>query len=38
MHIEGFYPIIINVTPVPSLPLLMGMVSEDKTRQLSALR
>ena len=24
MNIEGFYPVIINVTPVPSLPLLLG--------------
>ena len=38
MNIEGFYPIIINVTPVPSLPLLMGMVNEQGVSQLTALR
>jgi hypothetical protein len=30
MHIEGFLPIIINVTPVTNLPLLLGMNIEDQ--------
>jgi CheY-like chemotaxis protein len=25
MNIEGFYPVIINVTPLPSLPILLGL-------------
>ncbi len=32
MHIEGFFPVIINVTPVPSLPMLIGLkdIPEEK--------
>lgn len=25
MHIDGFVPIIINITPIPSLPMLLGL-------------
>ncbi len=28
MHIEGFLPVIINVTPV-NIPLLLGLVDEE---------
>ena len=27
MHIDGFIPVILNITPVPSLPLLLGLVT-----------
>jgi len=29
MNIQGFTPVIINVTPIPSLPLILGFVPED---------
>ncbi len=29
MHIEGFLPIIINVTPITNLPLLLGIVDQE---------
>ena len=29
MNIEGFLPIIINITPVPSLPMLLGMTADE---------
>jgi hypothetical protein len=29
MHIEGFLPVIINVTPITNLPLLLGIVDRD---------
>ena len=29
MHIEGFLPIIINVTPVTNLPLLLGFADTE---------
>ena len=32
MNIEGFFPVIINVTPIPNLPLLMGM--KDKSDKI----
>jgi hypothetical protein len=28
MHIEGFIPVIINITPVTNLPMLLGIVDE----------
>ncbi len=30
MRIEGFFPVIINVTPVSNLPLLLGIKSNDR--------
>jgi len=33
MHIEGFFPVIINVTPVPSLPMLIGLKDLPDDRQ-----
>ncbi len=35
MQIEGFLPIIINVTPIPSLPMLLGMGDEEAPEELS---
>ncbi len=29
MNIEGFLPVIINITPIPNLPMLLGMSAED---------
>ncbi|GEM_PF-4387928 len=29
MHIEGFLPVIINVTPITNLPLLLGIADEE---------
>ena len=29
MHIEGFLPVIINVTPIVNLPLLLGIADEE---------
>ena len=33
MHIEGFIPIIINVTPVTNLPLLLGLGGEEEENE-----
>jgi len=33
MNIEGFFPVIINVTPVPSLPMLIGLKDLPDDRQ-----
>lgn len=33
MRIEGFIPIIINVTPVTNLPMLLGLADEEKNQQ-----
>ena len=30
MKIDGFYPVIINVTPIPSLPALLGMAEGEE--------
>ena len=30
MNIEGFLPIIINITPIPSLPMLLGMAAGEE--------
>ncbi|MEW5895511.1 MAG: hypothetical protein AB1650_07130 [Candidatus Omnitrophota bacterium] len=32
--IEGFVPVIINVTPIPSLPLILGYADEDENGRL----
>ena len=29
MHIEGFLPVIINITPVTNLPLLLGLADTE---------
>ena len=29
MNIEGFFPVIINVVPMPSLPVLLGLVKDE---------
>jgi len=29
MNIEGFAPIIINVTPIPNLPLMLGLIDRN---------
>ena len=37
MHIEGFLPIIINVTPVTNLPMLLGLAdAATETQDLKA--
>jgi hypothetical protein len=36
--IEGFIPVIINITPVTSIPLLLGVTEEEKQNDLSLAR
>lgn len=37
LNLNGFVPVIINITPVPSLPMLLGMVesAEDESNSIS---
>jgi malate synthase A/acyl carrier protein len=37
MRIDGFYPVIINITPVANLPLLLGMAREEDIFAVSSL-
>ncbi|MDO8580323.1 MAG: isocitrate lyase/phosphoenolpyruvate mutase family protein, partial [Candidatus Omnitrophota bacterium] len=37
MRIDGFYPVIINITPVANLPLLLGMAREEDVLKVSSL-
>jgi hypothetical protein len=36
-RIKGFTPVIINVTPIPSLTPLLGLSREEETEELSRL-